>query len=229
MTLKGIIWDFDGVILDSFQDVYQWFGKVCAMFGKPFAYNNIEDFRQDFRDPVCPAMYEFLGFDWGRERDVLWNYYHEHKRQANINLVNGIDSVIKELDASGLKQCIASSNSHENIEKRLDENNLGKYFPIIIAKEDLPLENNEPRYKPNPDCLLICLEKLKLKHRECVYIGDQVSDIMAARNVTAGHLPVIAVSYGFGIWQKLKAANPDYPKESPIGNPEQLLEIIRRL
>ena len=141
----------------------------------------------------------------------------------------GIDAVIIELDASGLMQCIASSNAHEGIEKRLDENELRKYFPIIVAKEDLPLENNEPRYKPYPDCLIMCLQKLSLNPWECVYIGDQASDVTAARNVKTGHLPVIAVSYGFGTWQKLKEAMPDYPKGSPIETPEELLEIIRSL
>ena len=232
MALKGIIWDFDGVILDSFEDQFEWFRKVCRIFSKPFVYTNTEDFRRDFREPVCPAMYDLLGFDWNNERDIIWEYYHEHKRHAKIRLVRGIEKAITELDASGYKQCIASSNAHEGIEKRLDENELRKYFPIIVAKEDLPIENNEPRYKPHPDCLLICFERLGLKPWECVYIGDQVSDIKAARNVKSiagANLPVIAVSYGYGTWQSLKAASPDYPKESPIETPEELLEIIRRL
>lgn len=232
MALKGIIWDFDGVILDSFKDQFEWFRKVCGIYNKPFVYNNLEDFRRDFREPVCPNMYTLLGFDWKNERDILWGRYHEHNRQAVLKIVKGIDSVIKELDASGLRQCIASSNAHEGIEKRLDENQLRKYFPVIVAKEDLPLENNEPKYKPYPDCLLLCLEKLSLNPWECVYIGDQASDIYAARNVKAiagGNLSVIAVSYGYSPWQKLKAAKPDYPKDNPIECPGELLETIRRL
>lgn len=232
MALKGIIWDFDGVILDSFQDQFEWFRKICGIYGKPFVYNNPEDFRRDYTEPVCPGMYNLLGFDWENERDVLWEHYHEHKRHAVLKIVKGIDFVIKEIENYGLRQCIASSNAHEGIEKRLDESGLRKYFPVIVAKEDLPLENNEPRYKPYPDCLLMCMQRLGLNPNECAYIGDQASDIMAARNVqniAGSHLPVIAVAYGFGTWHRLKKAKPDYPKDAPIETSGELLETIRRL
>lgn len=225
--LKGVLFDFDGVILDSFNDQYEWFRKICRILQKPFVYGNLEDFRRDYREPVYPAMYELLGFDWNTEQNVIWREYNEHKRNSRIRLAAGIEKVL-EACAKEYALGIASSNTHEAMGKHLDAYDIRKYFSAVVGKEDLPVENEEPRLKPHPGCLLICLEKIGLKPWDCVYIGDQVSDIQAARNMRAAvgsSIPAIAVTYGYGTMQSLKAAKPDYMAETP----EELLEIIKGL
>lgn len=227
MALKGIIFDFDGVILDSFKNQYDWFRKICGVLQKPFVYNNIEDFRRDYREPVYPAMYELLGFDWQKEKEIIWKEYNEHKRNSRIRLAEGVEEALEELCGAGYMLGIASSNTHEAMGRHLDNYDIRRCFSAVIGKEDLPVENGEPKLKPNPDGLVICMSMMGLTPKDCIYIGDQPSDIEAARNaydIFRERLATIAVTYGYATMQRMKAAKPDFIAETP----KEVLAIIKR-
>ena len=81
-----IIFDFDGVILDSFPDQFKWFSHICNFLEKSFPYKSLDEFKKDYREPVYPDMYSFLGFNWNKEKEVIWEEYIKHKAHSNINL-----------------------------------------------------------------------------------------------------------------------------------------------
>lgn len=212
--VKNIIFDFDGVILDSFQDQFNWFKYITSFLNKDFPYKSIEKFRQDYEEPVYPNMYTKLGFDWDKEKGIIWEEYNKHKAKNNIPLCEDIDEVIAELFFKRYDLAIASSNTFEAIDKQIDYHILWPYINVITSKDDLGLyENKEPKLKPHPECLLQTLDKLKCKVEDCVYIGDQPSDILAARNVKeylGKSMKIISVGYGFSPKEKLMELKPDY-------------------
>lgn len=225
--LRAVIFDFDGVIADSFPDQFDWFKYICNLLEKPFKYNSHEEFKQDYKVPIYPNMYEFLGFDWDREKDIIWPEYNKHKANAKIPIFEGIDEVIKELDKKGLDLAIASINTHKAIEKPLEEYDLKKYFKTIIGREDLPTHNCERLLKPDPACLLLALGELEYSPQETISIGDHPTDIMAARNIANylnGIIPTIAVTYGFGLKDKLLEQKPEFIVDKPI----EILEKINQ-
>lgn len=220
---NAVIFDFDGVILDSFLDQFKWFSHICGVLHKDFPYSSLDGFRNDYREPVYPDMYTFMGFDWNAEKDIIWREYNYHKANADIRIFEGIDNVVKSLYDKGHILAIASSNTHEVIYKHLDENGMVGYFNAIVGKDDLPVEGGEPLLKPHPACILLALDKLSCKPGDALYIGDQPSDIIAARNVVEHRgdaVPVMAVTYGFAAEKDLIELKPDYV----VGSPGEILD-----
>jgi len=208
-----VIFDFDGVILDSFKDQFEWFKHICEILSKEFKYSNLDEFREDYLEPVYPRMYTFLGFDWEKEKDTIRKEYNQHKASSNIELVEGIKPVIIDLYHQGKTMAITSSNTHEAINKQMKRHGLKFYFEQVVVKEDLPVVNGEPLLKPDPACLLIALDRLNCEPQEAIYIGDQPSDIIAAMRVAEfrGHpLSTIAVTYGYSTERKLRESKTNY-------------------
>lgn|GEM_PF-1637151 len=227
VIIKGIIFDYDGVIVDSFKDQFDMFDKLCKIKGIKFPYRNLEELRENYIEPF-PEMYKKIGFDWESDKDEIYRLYNEHKRETEISLVEGIDKVIIEL-AKDYKLGIASSNTRPIIIKHLIEHRLNYCFSAIVTEEDLKLNNPEPRFKPDPDSIIMALEKMELKPEETVYVGDQPTDAVASMRVAefrgkAVH-PVL-VSYGYAAKEKLmQAIDEKYIADKP----EDLIRIIKKL
>ena len=221
---KAIILDGDGVLLDSFSDQFSWFGHISSVLDKEFLYQDIEEFREDYREPVYPDMYEFLGLEWKKNKSLIWDEYNLYKANAKIELFPRVEEIVLKLNER-YRLAMASSNTHEHITQHLGGNGLMGAFETIVAKEDLPLLDGEPKLKPYPDCLVLALDRLGCSPSKAVYVGDQTSDIVAARNVEAvlgEPLEVVGVTYGFASPKKIMDANPDYI----IDEPWQLLDIL---
>ncbi len=219
------IYDFDGVLLNSFDDQFRWFSYICRALEKNFSYRSIEEFREAYREPVYPDMYLDLGFVWEQEKDIIWKEYNSYKKNNHVRLFDGIEETIKEIYSRGIRLAIASSNTSEVIHKYLNNNNIISCFDLIVGKEDLPEKNGEPLLKPHPACILKAIEELGCETDDAIYIGDQPSDIIAARGIARfGHEPmkVAAVSYGFSPKPKLAELKPDYM----IDSPQELLNLL---
>lgn len=54
--------------------------KYLQNFRKKFSYSSLEKFREDYREPVYPEMYSFLGFDWNNEKEIIWREYVHYKK-----------------------------------------------------------------------------------------------------------------------------------------------------
>jgi len=213
-----VIFDFDGVILDSFKDQFDCFKHISSVLGKPFNYSNLEQFREEYEEPVVPNMYHKLGLEWDKNEQVIWKEYKQYKAQSNIELVEGIKPVIIDLYYQGKTMAIASSNTHAAIDKQMEHHGLKFYFDRVVAQEDLPIVDGKTLIKPHPDCLLIALDRLKCEPQEVVYIGDHPVDIIAARRVAESRefpIQTIAVTYGYFSERKLRESKPDYIAHSP--------------
>lgn len=217
---KVVIFDFDGVILDSFPDQYKWFQHISHKLGRTF-FHSYEEFRNDYTEPVYPNMYELLALDWEKNKNLIWQEYNGYKRNSRINLVPGIAGELEKVRGLGLEMAIASSNTNEIVLKHLDSNNLSQYFRTIVTKDDL-IEpgRKEPRLKPDPYCLYVALKQLKANPEDALYIGDQTTDIIAARRVKEklGHeMKVLAVTYGYANKSRLVTYHPDFIADKPEG------------
>lgn len=208
-NIKAVIFDYDGVIVDSVKVIYEVNQKVMRQMGfRPFL--NFEEFSKIFRD--WRGYYQSL--DPGNPHIVnglIKNFKAElEKSLQDVVIFNGIDNVIKKLSET-YKLGIVSHNLREIIESKLKEHNLIGYFSSIV---DGRVEN----IKPHPEPLLICMSELGVQASEACFIGDLTEDFQAARNARLAKF--IAVMYGGYNYGEIEGA------DAYVKNPEEIIGAV---
>ncbi len=222
--MKTVVFDFDGVIADSVGSIFEWFQHASKVFGIELPINSISELKQSFFEPY-PEFYKFLGFNWERDLDAIFEEYTNYHSTHPAQLVEGIDSVLRSLsELRNVKLAIVSSNVQSVLEDNLSYHELDKHFDLVrgVNKDD------GNRLKPDPTILLETLDALGADFSDCVYIGDQPSDVQTAVNASevrgGDTIQTISITTGFATRAKLEAQNPraDYI----IDHPAEILPLL---
>ena len=180
--LKAVIFDFDGVIHDTFEIGYNILKGNNANFTH-------DDFRAHFDGNVFKIIDSQNKVSQNNFRDLEFDIFKSLKLEQNIR---------KELEllAKKYELYIISSNSIKNLNMYFENNNFTHIFKDIMAAETH--KSKEEKFK-------ILFEKYKLNNENCIFITDTVGDILEANKVK---LKTIAVDFGFHENERLKKVNP---------------------
>jgi len=178
MKFKAVIFDKDGVIIDT----------------QPIHYQVYCDFCVDFEWPISKDEYEsFIGMTsfemFNRLKDKYGTNYtvHELVEMFQLRYVNliaslenekpilGVDVLIKALHSNGIKLAVASSATRKKINLVLNMFELKNYFEVTVSGYEVP------NSKPAPDIFLRAAYKLGVLPEECVVIEDSYNGIVAAK------------------------------------------------
>jgi len=127
---------------------------------------------------------------------VAWNA--EHLAEL-LEEYPGVEELLKDLGASGATIGVVTSKRHVSAMNTLRAAGLDGDLPLLVAMEDTDV------HKPDPEPLLLAMQRLGVKAGDCVYIGDAVVDVLAAK---AAGMASIAVTWGAGDRADLMAAGP---------------------
>ena len=149
--------------------------------------------------------------------DALLEAYKEHNDglHETLEAFDELLSLLPRLEAEGRKLGIVTAKRHRTVDLALDRfPALRSAFDVVVAHEDTE------RHKPDPDPVLLAVEKLGGAPEEAVYVGDSPFDIGAAK---AAGVYAIAVGWG-GIHpdERLLAEEPD----AFVHTPEELLRAL---
>ena len=186
---KLIVFDLDGTLLDTLDDLASAVNYALTVYGLPTRT----------RDEVCAfvgnGMKNLISRSVGEARvdheevlRVFRDYYDLHSAEQT-HLYEGITSLLQELKAMGLKLAVLS-NKADKATKALMEYYCAGLFDCVMGEN----EANGIRKKPAPDALFALMERLNADKSETVYIGDSDVDIQTAQN--AG-VDCISVCWGF--------------------------------
>ena len=201
-----LIFDYDGVIVDSFEIFMTNFINACKKEG----WNNIatkDDFLKLFENNMYESMYE-IGMTKEeilrivfRMRDAL--IQNQHK----LKLFNGITDVLKALLKKNLL-FIVTSNETQVVVRYLRSHKLFGFFKEIYGSDTgaSKIEKILSIKKNNPNC-------------NYFYIGDTQGDIL--EGIKSG-VKTVAVGWGWHDKEQLKIVSPDFI----INNPKELLKIL---
>lgn len=198
MTKKRlIIFDFDGVLADSFDTFYPLIRNAMRHVGIKLTANQYRDFftgnvHQGFKDFINNEG-AYLKFQEFRNTNYD-KYYYDKKFGAK--LFSGAPNLIKKLSKK-YNLTICSSGKKDNIRNLLKKNKLDGFFDLILANFSHSKE----------EALLKLLKKFKTKPEETFMITDTVGDIKVAKKVG---LMTIAVTWGFHNKKLLLSANPNH-------------------
>mgnify|MGYP001609892866 CR=1 FL=1 len=176
--IKGVIFDFDGVIVDSEPLRYESYKKLFwDEFGVKLPDERKRILGRDQRENL-KYLLEMFGLECDveelveRRKIILKEIF---SKKENIIPIDGILDFLETLKKKRIKMAVASSSSLEYLENICDGLKIKDYFDCILSGEMVK------KKKPNPDIFLLALEKLGLEKEECVVIEDSLSGIEAAK------------------------------------------------
>lgn len=174
-TARAVIWDLDGVIIDSADEHKRAWQRMAREDGIQLTD---EDFRATFgkrNDDIIPLF-------WGavsRERlqelaDRKERYFREYIREAATPLPGSIE-LMRALQQRGFLQAMATSTPEENIRLIKSLLQVERYLSVFVSGEAVA------RGKPAPDIFLKAAGELGVSPAQSLVIEDAVAGIQAAR------------------------------------------------
>jgi HAD superfamily hydrolase (TIGR01509 family) len=185
--IKAILFDVDGVLVDSREAVEKFRKKFFQKAG----YEDIDDkyIKGSFHLPLNVVVDEALrskGINDQQEIDRVYNMVFDTKLREgqDFKFPKELEPVLEELHRN-FKLGIITSRIRLGLDDIFDARPIEKYFDVVISLDDVK------NHKPHPEPLHTALERLGLKAKEAVYIGDSDTDILAAH---AAGMPSIHLS-----------------------------------
>lgn len=188
MALAAVLFDFDGVVIDSHEAHGRSWFALAEELGHELTQETFHATFGQRNESILPLL------GWAGEADKeriqllgdrKESLYREILKAQGIEPLPGVVALLKDLQANGIPCAIGTSTPRPNVECVLELTGLGSYFTDIAASEDVS------RGKPDPEVFLKAAAKLGAEPVSCVVIEDAQVGIRAAR---AGGMKSIAVT-----------------------------------
>lgn len=176
--LKAVIFDMDGVLIDSEPVHLEAHRRLMEKLGLPFD----KQYYMQFVGSTTDNMWKVLKHDYNitLSNDELMKMSDEFIKDINgtegYPVMKGASDMIKRLSKAGLKLAIASSSGMERINYSINKLGVADKFDAIVSG----LTVSHP--KPAPDTFLEAANRLGVSPEECVVVEDSVNGMKAAKN-----------------------------------------------
>lgn len=170
MTIRAVIYDFDGTLIDSAESSFQCYVETFGRFGVPF---DQEIFERTY-SPNWLHTYAAVGLPrdkWDEANDVWLDLYS----RIDCRLIAGVSAAMMRLAQAGVRQGIVTSGNRSRVERELRALAIESLFAAVVCSEDVT------RKKPHPEGLLQALRSLNVEPADAVYVGDSPEDVQMAR------------------------------------------------
>lgn len=191
MKIKAIIFDVDGVLIDSNRIIIDLFKETAKKMKFKIPSDN------DVVKLMGQSLEDNIKFLWPEsDVELFARKYREEFVKVKIPTFKGTVEAIEKLKKAGFKLGIVSGKKKFYLEKNLIDAGLNlESFDAIISAED------SKEHKPSPKPILIACNKIGVKPTETLYVGDATFDYEAAKSAKANF---IAVNHGLLSEKELK-------------------------
>lgn len=194
---KGIIFDFDGVIIDSLEIQKK-------------AFN--ESYKVVVNDGNTPSFEEFLSHSGDSLSNILKKMnlplamvdYYQKICRSHIHLIKAYDGILElihKLKKQGYKCGLCTGKDRLRTLEILEKLDLLEVFDSVVCSDDVQ------KPKPYADSLLLAINNIGVNQENAIMIGDAANDIICAKN--AG-ITNVAVTWGATQREVLEHESPDY-------------------
>lgn len=214
--IEGLLFDLDGVIIDSGADIAGAVQHTLELFHQPvLTMDEIIDYVGDGASALIRRSFKYAAPDLiEKALPVYLEYYYAHSL-IETRLYPHVKATLKNLRRTrpGLEMAVVTNKPEAVSVKILTGLGVMDYFDRIIGPESVH------RLKPDPEGILMMLQKWSVPPGQAIMIGDSHTDIQAGK--AAGTI-TCGVTYGLGDKTALMEARADYM----IDDLAQLLELI---
>jgi HAD superfamily hydrolase (TIGR01509 family) len=177
MTIKGLIFDFDGLILDTetadliaWQYIYQKYGQVFNFEKYASAIGHLYEYYEPVLDLIkqAPTL----------NKDVIHQEWATLEKQLvdQQPIAPGIKEYLQTAKSLGLKLAVASSSENSWVTGHLRNRKIIQYFDFIHTVDETHLP------KPDPALYLLSLKSMQLISNEVIAFEDSPNGVTSAKS-----------------------------------------------
>jgi beta-phosphoglucomutase len=196
----GVIFDMDGVLVDTYRAHFESWRIVAEAEGIPFPEHHFaRTFGRTSREIIAMTWPESPAEDRVREIDDRKEALFREIIENDFPMMEGARDVVQALRAAGFRTAVGSSAPPENVELALGQ--LGRHlFDAVVNGRDVQ------RGKPDPQVFLLAAAKLGIEPARCLVVEDAEPGIEAARR---GGMAAVAMLSTGRSEEDFRAARPD--------------------
>lgn len=198
-SIRGVLFDFDGTLADSFAAIAASTNHVRASYGlPPLAEDEVRKYVGHGLKHLMTVLCSETDADEAVRR------YREHHPTVMIGgtkLFPGVAETLRTLHARGVQLGVCSNKAVQFTKSLVGQLGLGEWVRESLGPEDV-----SGRPKPDPAMLLEACRRLGVQPEETVYVGDMIVDVQAGK---AAGIPVWLVHIGMAGVQDPRTAHPD--------------------
>ncbi len=216
MKIQGVIFDLDGTLLDTLEDIADSANAALAERGHP--PHPVSAYRYFVGDGAPTLIHRILpekARSAAEEAAVLARYKEVYAVRWNIKTAPyaGIEAMLAAMTSRGLRLGVLSNKPHDATEECVAGFLHGTRFDIVQGQTTA-----FPR-KPDPAGACAIAHRFGIPPAECLYVGDTATDMQTA--VRAGMIPVGAL-WGFRTADELTA----HGARRLVGHPSELIPLL---
>ncbi|MFP4106477.1 MAG: HAD family hydrolase [Phycisphaerae bacterium] len=186
MNGHGVIFDMDGVLVDSYQAHYKSWKQVGEKHGLTMTEEQFADtFGQTSRDIIRNLWGDAIPDEEIPEVDREKEAAYRQIIAGDFPEMDGADDLLKALAEAGFLIAIGSSGPPENIQVAIDCLPHGRVVSATVTGEDVT------NGKPDPEVFLTAAKKLGLEPAQCAVVEDAPAGVEAARR---GSMAALAIT-----------------------------------
>ncbi len=173
--IKAVIFDIDGVLLDSFEANLKFFQDLMVKSG--YFPPTREEFPPIFHLNMWDAIKALTKSDSENEIKKVWEAGRDRAVDYPVELLKmpeGAEGIVRVLSKS-YDLAIVTNRIRNSIYEAPALEKLKEHFRVVVAYEDTV------NHKPDPEPLLLAVKRLGIRPEEAIYIGDVENDVKAAK------------------------------------------------
>ena len=227
MTIKAVIFDLDGTIVDFNIDFKAARAEVIRLLTKQDLPSSLLSVNESVFVTLKKAKkrmkengkeeQEFVKL---KEKVIALVERYESEAARKTNLIPSILETLKTLKRMKTKIALFTANGEKSTNHILRRFRLRQFFDTIITRESVLA------VKPDPAHLEAALKALKVKPEEAIVVGDSVRDMECARRLK---VLAVGVTTGFSSVEELIRAGADYLASSSTDIPTLVQQLNRRV
>ncbi|MFZ7131000.1 MAG: HAD-IA family hydrolase [Eubacteriales bacterium] len=213
MQYKGVIFDFDGTLIDSEE------GIACA-FQMALKSKGIAEDLEVIRGLIGPPLtrtiitkYKLSEEDGAQAMEIHRKYYQEIGALQS-KLYPNIKDLLTSLKKMGAKMMIATNKPESLAFMQIKHYDIGHYFHAIVGNNDLQTRGSKA------DFIRIASKDVGVDKSQLLMVGDRYNDIEAGKEVG---LDTIGVTYGYGSLEEIQGTHATYI----VNDPMEIVEIVK--
>jgi beta-phosphoglucomutase len=187
MSIKAILFDMDGVLIDAKEWHYEALNRALDLFGMPISR---VDHLTTFDGLPTRKKLEMLTLERNLPR-ALHEFLNEMKQHYTMEIIHTRckphfthEYALSKLRHHGYRMAVCSNSIRNTVETMMQKADLHKYLDLMVSNEDVT------KGKPDPEMYNKAIQHFGLDPQECLIVEDNENGIRAAK-ASGAHLLIV--------------------------------------